>query len=46
MAGYEWLGFPVGELLLLGVSGQYKAGSTSNPLGSWTCSFKYAAEQN
>ena len=46
VAGYEWLGFRVRELLLFGVSGKYKAGSTSSPLGSWTCSFKYGAEQN
>lgn len=46
VAGYPHLGFPVGELLLLGASGQYKAGAKNNPLGSWAITFKYGVEHN
>ena len=39
-----FMGFPPRELLLLGVSGQYKAGATLNGVGSWTCTFKFGAQ--
>ena len=42
----RFLSFPAGELLLQGVSGQYKSGITANPLGSWVLSFKFLVEQN
>jgi hypothetical protein len=41
-----FLSFPLGELLLLGASGSYKADTTSNPQGNWNVSFKFGCQRN
>jgi hypothetical protein len=41
-----FLTFSKGELLLLGASGQYKAGSSNNPVGSWSIAYKFGVQYN
>jgi hypothetical protein len=38
--------FPAGELLLDGISGHWKAGQTTNQVGSWQMSARWLVEQN